>query len=173
MAASIPELFILHAPEDSPVKKEIVKYLSEFERYGKVKITPDIAPDEDVMLYLRAAVERAHIILMLWTSDFLADNTLHSIGEYAAKLHLEKRHNVLPILVKQCLFELSENFSSLKKLPKNGKAMVEHEKPEEVMSQVADAICGILYLFQLENELEKANKTIIELTNKVAQLEKK
>lgn len=167
----IPQMFILHAPEDWSVKNRIERYLKEYIREQKLSITPDITADQPIDHYYMESVKNSRIILMLWTSDFLADDTLVKIGEYVANLHHNKMHNVLPVLVKQCLYDFSESFKHLKKIPRNGESLSESDE-NIIFQQISDAIAALLYMFSLENEIQKANETIKLMAIRIAELEK-
>jgi TIR domain len=99
------DIFISYAADDAAMRNELVKHLASLQQSGKVRAFYDrlITPGEDFRSAIHREMERARIILLLVSPDFL-----HSQYRHGAEMRraLERQRagtaTVIPIVLRPC-----------------------------------------------------------------------
>ncbi len=114
-------LYILYADSDENFAKEIAKYLTPLlSRYSmKALHKANLLSGDDQESQIQAFLRKSQIIVVLLSADFFVCERCQQELQYAKKFIRVKETFIVPVLVKECMWELSE-FSKFKTLPKNG-----------------------------------------------------
>ncbi len=117
-------IFILYAKEDQALKQELEDHLGLLQRLGYIdvwhegQVQPGVEKEEVVSAYL----EKAHIILLLISANFLAPD--HYM-KYEAELRLayDRQKNgdviIIPVILRHCVWQL-DFLAGLNPLPLGG-----------------------------------------------------
>ena len=112
--------FIIYAREDAQFKNELLKQLAPFAQMGFLEKWDDshILPGEDWEKSIMKALEASQIVLMLVSADSLFSDF---IQRRELKKALEQKREgatrVIPILVRDCMYDMAEGISDLQMLP--------------------------------------------------------
>ena len=112
--------FIIYAREDAAFKNELLRQLAPFAQMGLLEKWDDsnILPGEEWEKSIEKALEASQIVLMLVSADSLFSNF---IQRRELKKALEQKREgstrVIPILVRDCLYDMAEGISDLQMLP--------------------------------------------------------
>ncbi len=117
-------IFILYATEDQPLKKELEGHLSFLQRLGYIdvwhegQVQPGLEKEQVVSEYL----EKAHIILLLISANFLAPD---HYTKYENELRMayarqkEGKVMIIPVILRHCVWQL-DILAGLNPLPSGG-----------------------------------------------------
>lgn len=139
-------LFFSYSHADSELRDQLEKHLAMLKRQGRIeswhdrKIVAGDALDDRISEHL----ERADVILMLVSSDFLASDYCYSVEMTRA---LERNSNrdarVIPIILRPCDWK-SSPLSKLLATPTDGKPVTRWADRDEAWLNVVEAIKGAL-----------------------------
>ncbi len=117
-------IFILYAAEDQPLKKELEGHLSFLQRLGHIdvwhegQIQPGVEKEQVVAAYL----DKAHIILLLISANFLApDHYMQYEQELRRAYDRQQKGEVviIPVILRHCVWQL-DFLAGLNPLPAGG-----------------------------------------------------
>lgn len=117
-------IFILYATEDQPLKKELEGHLSFLQRLGYIdvwhegQVQPGLEKEQVVSEYL----EKAHIILLLISANFLAPDHYTKYEEelrWAYARQKEGKVIIIPVILRHCVWQL-DILAGLNPLPSGG-----------------------------------------------------
>lgn len=113
---------LLHAPSDidNELCGEFRKHLAVLEHQGQISTFSAPAPGTLVMDAFTAAIAAADVVLVLLSSDLLADPECRARIELA----LLTRKHVIPVVARVCDWHASE-FGDRQALPESGRAVTE------------------------------------------------
>ncbi len=156
------EIFIANAPEDEAWCKRLTKYLSPMERKKLITIfhASVVGVGADWAKVTTDHLQRAHVILLLLSVDFLASEDLWKrhvdvVRERGAK----HQPVVVPVMVRACDWHLA--LGKLTPLPKDGRAVKGSRDEDETLTEVADGIEEIV-LDMLDMHVVKLGKIVAE-----------
>lgn len=138
------DVFIAYAQQDKKLMERLRKQLSTAERIGLVDAWHDeeIEIGTDRQKAARKAMQASEIILLLLSADFFASEYLYE-HEMAQALELSKsgQAKVIPVLLKECTWQLSP-LANLALLPKNNIPVTnEHWKhPDRAFQHVVEEV---------------------------------
>src|SRR6266699_1533147 len=98
-------LFLSYAPQDEPFCQELEKHLSLLQRQGFISTWQHrrITAGADRIQEIDKQFERASMILLLISADFLASDYCYSQEmTRALQRHAASKAQVIPILVRSC-----------------------------------------------------------------------
>lgn len=133
------EVFYSYAHADASWRNELEKHLSLLHRRGVINAWSDryIAPGTDWGQALDEHLERASIILLLISADFLASDYCYGVEmKRALERHQAKQACVIPILLRPVDWQ-GAPFAHLQALPTNAKAIVTWGNQDEAFADVA------------------------------------
>lgn len=141
-------LFLSYAIEDEPFLEQLLKQLAVLKRRNLLApwSTQDILPSENWAETSLKKLKEADIIVLLVSAAFLAnDDKWENDLEVAMERHRKGEALVVPILVEDCLWELTP-FADLLILPRGGEAIsqTDQEKRAAVWRKVASEIKKML-----------------------------
>jgi formylglycine-generating enzyme len=114
--------FIIYSRHDAKYKDDLLVHLDVLVRKGHVRrwVDSDLLPGEEWEKRIEAELEAANLVLMLVSADALNSEF---IQKKELKTALEKKKSgtarIIPILVRDCLWELEDDLAALQMLPKN------------------------------------------------------
>ncbi|MFN0176642.1 MAG: SUMF1/EgtB/PvdO family nonheme iron enzyme [Saprospiraceae bacterium] len=112
--------FIIYAREDAVFKNELLRQLAPFAQMGLLEKWDDshILPGEEWEKSIEKALEASHIVLMLVSADSLFSEFIQR--KELRKALEQKREGVtrvIPILVRDCMYNMAEGIGDLQMLP--------------------------------------------------------
>jgi len=155
-------IFYSYSHEDEEFKNELENHLEILKRKKLIdewddrRISPGSNWEEEINLNL----EKAKIILLMISSDFLASDYCYETETiFALEQHEKKESKVVPIILRPCLWKVSD-FKHLQVLPKDGKAITNFDNRDTAWLSVAQ---GILKLIE---EINKEEKVVVQKMEK-------
>lgn len=142
-------VFYSYSHQDTPLRKELAKFLAPLSFQNKIIewYDRDIAPGADWDAEISSHLESANLILLLVTADFLASK--YCFGVEIERAMARKKLGdveVVPILLRDCLWDESR-FSALQMIPRdarNAKPVMSWSSADEAFKAVASEIKRIV-----------------------------
>ncbi|WP_433936236.1 toll/interleukin-1 receptor domain-containing protein [Sorangium cellulosum] len=136
-------MFVAYAPADSELREKLYHHVSTLRRSGAIRDWSDeeILPGEELANVKREKLNRADVVLLLISSDFLG-----SYGDemtIALERHRAGKSVVIPIIPRRCHWE-STDLGELKPLPKNGRPVRSWTDIDEAFYSVVQGIKSIV-----------------------------
>lgn len=103
------------------------------------------------------SIEDSDIILLLISSDFISSDYCYNVEmKKALQLHEEGRTKVVPIILRECMWEYSD-FAQLQALPKNGKAIQgDFWKNDDIaFTEVVKSLMDLINTLKKEQQLKE------------------
>ena len=135
-------IFISYAHKDEELRQELEKHLAELERQKIVATWSDeqIRPGEELDNAIEEELERADIILLLVSPDFLASTYCREIETVKALEQRKTRGAItIPVILRPCDWQRAP-FGRLKALPKDGKPVVQYPSRDDAFLEIAKAL---------------------------------
>jgi internalin A len=124
-AARPMQLFFSYSHKDEELRNELETHLKLLQRTGKIATWHDrkIEPSDDWKRRIDDNLERADIILLLVSSDFIASDYCYELEmKRALERHEAGEARVVPVIVRDVDWK-GAKFASLQALPTDGKAV--------------------------------------------------
>ena len=140
------EIFFSYAHKDESFKSDLVDHLAVLRRKGVISAWHDrnIDADDEWEKEISENLEKAHIILLLVSTSFLASNYCWSIEmDRAMARHASGEARVIPMILKPCDWK-DAPFAKLQALPKDAKPIVSWSNADEAYLNVVDGIRRVL-----------------------------
>jgi hypothetical protein len=122
-----PKIFISYSHADEKFKDELVKMMAGLQRRGVIDAWQDrlIEPGAQWFNAIKKAINECDLALLLVSADFIAspfinDKELPDL----LKHHEQEGMTVIPIIVRDCLWQAEPALKDLQALPTNGKAVI-------------------------------------------------
>lgn len=125
VSARALHVFYSYSHKDEKFREELETHLSLMRRKGLIWPWHDreITAGEDWKGNIEEALERADIILLLVSADFLASDYCYDVEmQRAMERHQKMEARVIPIILRDCSWTAAP-FGILQALPKDGKAV--------------------------------------------------
>src|SRR5712691_1471711 len=138
-SATPVEVFYSYAHEDETFRNELEKHLSLLRRQGLITAWHDrhILPGIDWAQAIDEHLERASVILLLISADFLASDYCYGIEmQRALQRHQANEARVIPILLRPVDWK-DAPFARLQVLPTNAKPITAWNNQDEAFADVA------------------------------------
>lgn len=119
--------FIIYAQADAQFKDELLTHLRPFVKSGLLErwVDSDLLPGEEWEKRIEKELDAAHLVIMLVSADALNSDF---IEKNELKKALDKKQagaaRVVPILVRDCFWEMHPDLSALQLLPKDEKGRI-------------------------------------------------
>ncbi len=146
LAQSPLRLFYSYSHKDEEHQAELEIHLTLLKRKGLLETWSDrkITPGQEWAGEIDKALERADIILLLISSDFIASNYCYDIEmTRALKRHNAKEATVIPIIVRDCNWDI-EPLRKLKALPKDAQPVKLWPDKDTAWKNVAEGIASVI-----------------------------
>jgi energy-coupling factor transporter ATP-binding protein EcfA2 len=138
-------VFFSYASKDEALQNELAKHLNLLERQGIITSwnSRQILPGDEREQVINQQLNTANIILLLISSDSIADNTCYDLEiTRAMERHQAGEAHVIPILLRPVDWA-SAPFSQLDVLPKNREPVTTWDNRDEAFREIAEGIRAV------------------------------
>ena len=135
-------VFISYCHDDEDMKNKLVKHLAPLKRSGLISEWHDrkITAGQNWGHAISSSLETASIVLLLISIDFINSDYCYDIEMNAAlKRHSEKLCLVIPIIVRNCLWQQAP-FAELQALPKDAIAVSSWQNQDDAFVDIVKGI---------------------------------
>lgn len=135
--------------EDIHWAQEIAKHLSAAERFGAVEVWSDerlLRGGDEIRPTIDDAIERADVVLLLLSADFLASDTLQVVEVPKLMTRQQDRGlHVIPVVLRSCLWKVQPWLRDLTPSPGNGVplASLEGDRREAALASLAEELLAL------------------------------
>jgi internalin A len=136
-------IFVSYSHKDERLLNELKTHLSPLRRLNLIETWDDrsIEAGEDWREEINANLERADIILLLVSADFInSDYCYEKEMARALERHEKKEARVVPVIVRDSKWEMIEELSKLQAVPKGGKPVRDWPNKDKAWKDVSDRI---------------------------------
>lgn len=126
-------IFIVFNEKDSKICTRLETTLRPLESINQIVISHKgrITPGESILVYVNNKMDEADVILLLLSSDFLADDNIQTEElTLAIKKHQDKTAIVIPIVIRACDWRSTEKLKDLVPVL-NGKPLISNKLQDE------------------------------------------
>lgn len=155
------ELFYSYSQKDARLCELLETHLMALQRSGLIrswydrKIEPGAAWSEQI----QSAMERAGIILLLISPDFIASDYCYEIElPFAMKRHASGDAVVIPVLLRPVVYQ-DAPFAKLQMLPKGARPVIEWGRRDEAFNDIAAAIRAVIIEKRLHAEVASSRES--------------
>ncbi|WP_437545669.1 toll/interleukin-1 receptor domain-containing protein [Sorangium sp. So ce367] len=152
LAAPKLRLIIRHsaASKDAALAEELRDHLRPLERSANLDVWSEacVRAGADTRREIERAIDQADVALLLLSPDFLASDALQVELPRLLERHRDGKLQVVPVLLRSCLYEAHIWLSGLKLLPRDGKAIASHQGDERdrVLTELVRELSGVVPL---------------------------
>jgi len=136
------DVFISYSHKDRTLRDELETHLSNLHRQGQISAwyDGDIAPGADWKAAILTHLNKAHLILLLISADFMASEFCYSIEmQQAIARHQANQARVIPIILRPTDWE-GAPFADLKALPTDGKPVTSWPSHDDAFKDVVKGL---------------------------------
>lgn len=154
-------VFYSYSHKDDLYRKELETHLELLRRSNLIEGWSDreIAPGSDWEEEINFNIQKAKIILILLSPDFIASDYCYETETiFALEQHEKKEATVIPIIIRPCLWKLSQ-FKKLQVLPKAGQAVTIWGDRDSAWLDVAEGIIKVIEELRAEQDNTSTNDT--------------
>jgi hypothetical protein len=134
--------FVSYSHADEGLKDALIKHLHPLQRLGLLESWNDrkIKPGDEFDKAISTELDRADLIFLLVSVDFINSKYCYDVElERAVERHKENKARVIPIILRDCLWEHSP-FGGLLALPRDGKAVKTYLDQDAAFKEIAAAV---------------------------------
>ena len=142
-----PKIFISYSHKDEKFKDELVKMLAGLQRRRVIDAWQDrrIEPGEEWFKAIKQAINECDMAVLLVSADFIASRFINDEElPDLLKRREEEGMIVIPIIVRDCLWQHEPVLKDLQALPTDGKAVITFSEAtgerDQVWTKIAQAI---------------------------------
>lgn len=146
IGAAALRVFYSYSHKDEELRDELATQLTLFQRQGLIEAWHDrrITAGTEWKGKIHGSLERADIVLLLVSADFIASDYCYDVEmKRAMERHADGSARVIPIIIRDCKWQ-SAPFGRLQALPTNGKAVRTWTDRDTAWRNVADGIDGVI-----------------------------
>jgi hypothetical protein len=152
--------------EDEELRNELERHLGLLIQEGFInvwhrgKLNPGVEDNLEVETHLN----KAHIILLLISANFIASHSCYHLElKRAMERHAAGQARVIPVILHAVDLEIAE-FTKLQILPMNKKPLTSWQKLDEALSHVAENIRKIVEEIAKSNQAQVSVEEIVDKT---------
>jgi hypothetical protein len=138
------KIFISYSHKDELFKDEFTTMFTGLQRQGLIDAWHDrrIVAGEEWFNAIQQAMEKCDLVVLLVSPDFIASSFIQT-KELAHLLQrrIEEELCVVPIIIRQCLWQNEPVIKDLQALPKDGKPVISFSKDNGDRDQAWADIC--------------------------------
>jgi hypothetical protein len=138
----VSTVFLSYSHKDEPYRDQLEIHLEMLKRQGVISIWHDrrLTAGDDFGAGIARELERADIILLLVSADFLASEYCYSVEmRHALERHQRRTARVIPVILRLCEWQQAP-FAHLLACPTDGRPVSKFADPDEAYLQIAKAI---------------------------------
>ncbi|MGH9722340.1 MAG: toll/interleukin-1 receptor domain-containing protein, partial [Bryobacteraceae bacterium] len=135
-------IFYSYSHKDERLRNELETHLRLLQRHGLIDPWQDrlIDPGDEWKPEIDQNLERADIILLLISADFIASDYCHDIEmKRALERHSKGEARVIPVILREVDWRIAQ-FKKLQPLPKDGKPVTAWRTKDKGWRNVAEGI---------------------------------
>ena len=135
-------LFISYSHKDDDLRAKLDAHLSTLKRQNVFDVWHDrrISAGREWAGEINDALERADVVLLLVSSDFLASDYCYDKEMMRAlQRHDQRSARVVPVILRPCDWHSSQ-FGKLQALPRDGQPIVSYSNADSALTEVAVAL---------------------------------
>lgn len=158
------EVFISYAHEDEKLMKKLEKQLIILQRHGYITAWHDqkINAGQEWSQEISSHLNKAQIILLLVSTDFMVSNYCYSIEvKEALKRHDAGECRVIPVILRPTFWKNAQ-FNKLQALPTYGKPVSEWSNKDKAFLDIAEGIQKVVEELSIELTFKTINNMTIE-----------
>lgn len=153
-------LFVAYAPEDKEYRDKLGSHLSTLKEKGFLNeyCISEVLAGSDSDLEIRTMINKAQIILLLISSDFLASEDCRRLEDLAFSMKMRNDAVVVPVLLRSCMYD--ESYNQLQILPDNKKPISDKTAwadEDAALTNVAERIKQLVIKIRAEDPQALAN----------------
>lgn len=136
------KLFFSYSHKDEGLRDQLAVHLSAMKRQGVIDDWHDrsMLAGDHIDATIKAAMERADIVLLLVSPDFIASDYCYDVEmTQAVQRHIEGRCRTIPVILRPCDWH-GTPFGKLLATPRDGKAVTLWRNLDEAFVDVARSI---------------------------------
>ncbi len=136
------EVFISYAHRDEKSREELEMHLKALKLHGHISIWHDrkISPGKELDREINEHLNKAHIILLLISPDFIASDYCYGIEvKKALQRHEADECRVIPVILRPASWKIAA-FRKLRALPTDGKPVTEWKNRDRAFINITDGI---------------------------------
>jgi len=136
------EVFISYSHKDERLKEGLEKQLEALKAQGNISVWHDrkLSPGKELDQEISKHLNKAHIILLLISPDFIASDYCNSIeAKKALQRHEIGECRVIPIILRPAFWK-SAPFRKLVALPTDGEPVTDWKSRDKAFLNIADGI---------------------------------
>ena len=136
------DVFISYSHKDRALRDELATHLSTLQRQGQISAwyDGDITPGVDWKTAIQTHLNKARLILLLISADFMASDFCYSIEmQQALARHKSNQARVIPIILRPTDWEKAP-FAALQALPTQGKPVSKWRDHDEAFQDVVKGL---------------------------------
>jgi hypothetical protein len=143
------DVFFSYSHKDEELRDQLASHLKILERTGAIRSWHDrqIGAGEEWKDAIDSNLEKARVILLLVSSDFLASDYCYDIEmKRAIERHDAGEARVVPIILRECQWQKEKDggggapFAKLNALPRDGKAVTSWANRDEAWKNVTEGL---------------------------------
>lgn len=140
------DIFVSYSPTDEEHRGQLENHLAILQQNGGIRSWHSglLVPGQNISAVTLAALDRAQIIILLVSADYLADRW--SELQLALDRHTAGRACVIPVIVRSCDWTHGP-FGLLQPLPRDGRAATSWSNPNEAWAHIAYGIRATVATF--------------------------
>jgi hypothetical protein len=138
-APSAPiDVYLSAAPKDVALRDRLDQQLAFLERANLVRVEHegDVRPGSDRKKVARAALDRARIVLLLLSAEYLASADHEEEMQLALARADAGKAIVVPVVLRPCLWQLAFGARELQPLPDGGKPVTTWANQDEALQSI-------------------------------------
>jgi hypothetical protein len=169
-----PKIFISYSQQDTDFKDELLTMLKGLQRQGRIAAwhDRDIEAGSDWLPEIEQAIETCQVALLLISADFIASDFIHSkeMKRFLTRRKTEKLL-VLPIFLRDCLWEYEEGLKDLKGLnnPKQPLSTFKNNDRDKVWTDIAKKLIDSIKSLETNSEVLDFKQHLKKLKQAAAQ----
>jgi len=167
-----PLIFILHVLEDDTMFQQLKRHLENFVNKDIIELRhiEGVRIGTSSKNFLEESLEAADMVIPLLSANFLSDQPMMTLFELVQTKHEEQLLQLVPILLKSCLWE--SVVGDIQILPKGQNPINQHPYLDLVCSDVTKEILQLLHIdYDAQLNLSNIPKLFLQYSTTLSKLE--